>query len=70
MKSKEAYPVKATNGTTIQYPICRDWIDETEFFSAGTFFSRTTSTLVVLTSLILRKIFISLVQLTGFAKNT
>ncbi len=55
------YYVKNSKGDGFVFPICDKWIDKTELVSFGGIIGNGTSALVVLTSFVLRKFFISLV---------
>jgi hypothetical protein len=62
--------VRTSDGTIVDYQICKQFKSETSLFSFGAFLSRATSFFVVLISFVMRKIFITLVEWAGFNKNS
>jgi len=64
------HSVTLSNGNKESFEICKEFKASTGLVSFAAFISNGTSFLVVLISFILRKIFITLVQMAGFNKNS
>ena len=62
--------ISLKGGETFQENICDEYNDIYELASWGTVFSSGTSVLVVLINMIMRKVFIFVIQITGFDKNS